>query len=498
MKKLLCIISALFTLHASSQIAVTYSASQAVSQEALNIPLGNSLFYVYQSQGLTFQKNNLNGQPVLIKKFPNAAITVKHLLSKNGLLYVIGTSATGGPSSANIPALFVVDTMNFTLQLSTSYNLTFPNIAWVDINDAKFLNSNNIIMAGSIHSYSVNNTVAWAMEINPTANGMVINTNTLTVGTSTANAFHSFTEISNSSIIFSGSYANPYGFLAKATRSAGNLTFNSLYQTSVGGGILNSFSNPKKIIINNYLNNGSDAIIKLDTNLALLSTISQNGIIRIGSNFFTPHRIKVANNMLYRVEGKVLDILDTGLISVATRSYNVINPMSFNNINITNSNVYMLGYTMYDVLGLVKTDLQGNLSCSNAIPYTNSIFQTNGGQTTFNANTILTSQNSAAPISQSATIVYTVTCGSITSLNDNLIKNNHVISYLDGDCFVKSNSSIQSTELYDVTGKLIKQLHYLNNEQEIKINLKDITSGIYLLKVIGTDKAESIYKTLVH
>ena len=118
-------------------------------------------------------------------------------------------------------------------------------------------------MVGSINSYSTSSTVAWAMEVNPNANGIVVNTNTLTVGTSTANSFNSFSEISNSSIIFSGNYSNPYGFLAKASRSGGILTFNTLYETSIGGGVINSFSNPKKLLISTYLNGGSDFILKV-------------------------------------------------------------------------------------------------------------------------------------------------------------------------------------------------------------------------------------------
>lgn len=502
MKKLLSIISFLLALQCSysQNIAVTYTAPfPGVSQDVLNLPLGNNLFYVYNSQGLTFQKNNLNGTPTLIKKYQSASMSLSHLISKNGFLYAIGKKTNGASQSADVPYIFIVDTANFNMQYSSLYDLTFPNIAWVNIYDAKFLNSGNILMAGSINSYSTSNTIAWAMEINPNTNGTVVNTNTLSIGTSTTNYITSFAEISNSTIMFSGYGSNAGGFLAKATRSAGNLTFNSVYQTSVGGGVLNSFGNPKKILINQFINGGSDAIIKLDTNLALLSMISQSGIARIGANYYGTNLIKVENNKLYRLNNnKTLDIIDTSLTSIATRTMTVSNPMLMNSLNITNSNVYMLGSTLYDIFALVKTDLQGNLSCSNSIPYTNSIFQTNGGTTAFNSGSILAPLSYPAATSQTSSVTYSLTCGTITSIKSYTNNEKNIIRYLNGDYIINANTPIQSIELFDLTGKLIKQLNYLNNENEIKISLKDITSGIYLLKIIGTDKAENIYKILVN
>lgn len=502
MKKTFFVIFTLFTLQFFSQnVALTYSVSSAsgVSQDLFNLPLGNSLFYAYYSQGLVLQKNDLNGVPVLIKKFPSSNISLRNMISNNGFLYLIGTSATGGTNSVSIPTIFIVDTINFNLQYTTTYNFSFPNIAWVNINDAKFLNSGNILMVGSINSYSTSSTVAWAMEVNPNANGIVVNTNTLTVGTSTANSFNSFSEISNSSIIFSGNYSNPYGFLAKASRSGGILTFNTLYETSIGGGVINSFSNPKKLLISTYLNGGSDFIMKVDTNLSLLSSISQAGIIRIGGNFYGSNQIKVANNKLYRLNSsKVLDILDTSLVSVSTKSYTSVDPMFFNSLNFNNSNVFMLGSTMYDIFALVKTDLSGSISCSNTLPFTNSVMQTNGGSTPFNSGVLLATQNSTSPSSQTATIIYTVTCGNITSLKENEDSGNQLLTFFNNEIIIKSNLAVETVDLFDLTGKLIRHFSYSNNETELKIKLTDFSTGMYILKTKDNSSAEHIHKLLVN
>jgi hypothetical protein len=44
------------------------------------------------------------------------------------------------------------------------------------------------------------------------------------------------------------------------------------------------------------------------------------------------------------------------------------------------------------------------------------------------------------------------------------------------------NSSIAEIEIIDITGKLIKQLP-INNVKEIKINISDLSNGIYIIRI---------------
>ncbi|MBK9284165.1 MAG: T9SS type A sorting domain-containing protein [Sphingobacteriaceae bacterium] len=444
---------------------------------------GNSQFIVHAegSGSLSIQKNNLNGIPVTKRSYANYSILGNpsyYLETLNGTLLISGSKTT---SLGTVPFILRLDTTNCNSILAADYIIAGYNS--IRINDAKVLNNGNLILVGGASNTGTSTAQdGFVLAINIPANGSPLYSHTLTVNSSTNTSLISIQEISNSSFMFSAS-GNGSPYLGKALKTTSTFSTINAYGCSIGASRLNSYTNAKKVFAHT-----NDLIFKLDTNLAQLSLSAQMGI-----NMPACLGTKYANNKIYRMlTGNVVHIVDTAYAVIANTYSSVIaSSLTPKDVVSDANNIYVTfgSNSTSNRHDLLKASLTGTMNCSSQVipnPVTNG---TNGGSVTATSAPVPFNLLFNNPVSPTISVTYTDVCNSV-GINE-IIKNNSLrLTSNNGIYHIAIANEIENIQLFDLGGKLIANFTFNSNSNQERINLNDLTTGIYIIKITDSNKNE--------
>lgn len=432
----------------------TISTPDANGIWPISIVYGNSLFMVLKEMnGVTITKMDLDGVPIHKRTFI-IDFSPQEIIVKNGYLFISGIKGIGFSSSS--PFLLKVDTFNFNIDFIKEYPIT--NFNRSRIQKTKFLSDGNILMVGAVSDYSNSNLSSprygLFLGIN-SSDGSVIYSSTLCVNNTTSNFISSFTEISNSSIIFTGSTQGG-GFIGRALKTASSLSVNSTYWIDYGlNASIESTSNPKKLILMAY-GNCINTVFKIDTALHLISGTSN------GLNLGTPYGHKTfydKEKIYYASPANYISIYDTSLTLITSNSYPFISGLNssynINNINSNNTNIFSFfsDQQSYSNFYLLKTNLNGQMNCSVVRPDGSTPLNLYSIPKTFISGVQSVSFNTLSSGTATGSVLYSTICSNVD---------------------VKSNSLNQSTfEIYpnptNENFTIILDNYYTNNDLNISI-----------------------------
>lgn len=472
-----------------------------------SIIYGNSLYYVYSSGGsFAIQKNDLNGITLLTKVYnlpiySNAGI---FLNSNNGAIYISGDKAATA-TNQETPFLAKIDTSNLSFIFCKEY--LFLNNKVARLFQTKFLNNGTIMMCGGV----IPSTYYYGLAVNvDAANGNVIYTNTLVVGAPTASfavgpptCFTSFAEISNSTILFSGYTDYLGGFISSAMQTATSVVTNSVFLCTSGGSKLIVSSNPSKVVAHQ-----NSKFFKIDTSLSILNstppgsdlTYSVNGASR---TFYDNGKVYVLNNSID------LDIYDDSFVHLSGNSYPFIaagysNTAQMNiggtgNVLVNNSNLFITSAVSQDnnKFYMLKTSLTGTMPCYVAKPVSRASVSHASSPSVFASGPITYTVNSLSFTGITSPVSFVTNVCTPTEIKEYTQSNAIKISLTDNGYSISSIETINSYDLYDITGRVIKTEVFTDPVTEIKINLSQFYHGIYVARIVDSDKKEHKIKLVL-
>lgn len=80
------------------------------------------------------------------------------------------------------------------------------------------------------------------------------------------------------------------------------------------------------------------------------------------------------------------------------------------------------------------------------------------------------------------------------SVNDTLLDDiqlNYYPNPVNDVLNIESNTLIQSVELFNMLGQMVKTIHYNNGLNEVNLDMSDITSGSYFVQVKAQNKQKN-------
>lgn len=110
---------------------------------------------------------------------------------------------------------------------------------------------------------------------------------------------------------------------------------------------------------------------------------------------------------------------------------------------------------------------------------------------------------SGAPINgnRMATITFTYNNSTLSTSNFNTLENIKIYpNPTHGNISISNiqNIELKTIEIYSVLGKLIKQLPFKQNTNQLQVNLTDFNSGIYLMKIQDKTDSSTTQKLVIH
>lgn len=468
-----------FTNHTTYTLGIPNAGNNLVIGSVIS---GNSLFNLYKVYNsnfhMVFQKSNLNGTPILIKSYPLNFHTYKLDVS-NGYLYVTGDMP--GNLQNSVPYIAKIDTSNLNLislkQIEVNTNLnTF-------VKDSKLTNNGNLLLSGVtwINGFPFGLFLGYDSKIDSVAYSQTLSVN----GGSTFVA--GATEISNSSVLFTGHDYNNQLFIGKATKTNSTFSVNSTYYSNCGLDYIDHIPGT-----HSALTYQMDRVFKIDTSLSLLNTAIGRDLNPF-LNYSGHVRMYFIENKLYRLGNFYeMDVFDTTLATISNISYpftaNTFSSPSQVDIGNSaflakkNSNLYISFSPLhaFNWFYLFKTDLLGNMYCSNSLTRDDKIdVSNNSSSVAFNFGPQLFNLVNVNVSPTNVSVSYTDGCqGTLTNLKDLEIDNLNVS--FDGQKYIiKASKAISEICIYDVSGKLIEK-EVIKEANSALINLTDRSRGIYV------------------
>lgn len=389
--------------------STSYSVSGSGSiTEIASIVYGSRMYYAYDGGGTTgmfLQKGTVDGTLLTVNSFTDITLYDKpQFLANNSGLYLVSRVKLGSPNNGIV--LMKVDTTLCSPAYTQTYTMVgLPNMT---MNKCNFLNSGNIFIVGNASNFS-NLNYGYVLCLNPTMVGAVAYSRTLSIGTSTMCSLNSFVEISNSSILLSGKNGvTPFISKGIKTVSTFSIASFSTYSTSIDISNMFNYGNPKKIMV--YANSGTtSAVCKLDTNALNWGTepaSSRVGRVHAGT---MPEKAEFYNGKLYVYNlSNYIEILDTSILAVTSKTYNVANGMLFRTITTNSTNLFItqtLASPFAMRFNTIKADLSANMSCMSltVVP-----------KNSYNAFTAADFATMGSPLVNSNTVITTAISGNET------------------------------------------------------------------------------------
>lgn len=468
----------------------SYTLSNQVSSgmHPISFVYGNSLYIALkETNGVTITKMNFDGVPIQKRTF-TVDFSPQEINALNGYLFISGINAVGFTHSN--PFLLKIDTANFNIDFIREYPVA--NFSRSTVQKTKFLSNGNILMVGAVsNSFNPSGpTPRYGLFLGINSNdGSVIYTSTLNVNNSTSNFMYSFTEISNSSIIFVGSNQEG-GFIGRAIKTANSLSVNSTYWIDYGLiASIESTSNPKKLALIAY-GNCLNAVFKIDTALNLISGTSPGlnlGVSFGEKTFYNKDKIYYSSSANY------LSIYDTSLTFITSNSYPFISGLNtsyhINNIALNNTNIFTFfsDQVSYSNFYLLKTNLNGQMNCS--VHHTNNSTPLNlySIPKTFTSGLQPVGSNTLSSATSSGSVLYSTICSNVdvklNSINQSAFE---IYPNPANDSYTIILNEYYNDDVFNISitnsiGEIVQVNEQTFNNHKIIVSTDNLPQGVYLV-----------------
>jgi len=446
---------------------------------------GNTLFYAYTDNSIApdmapcVQKNNLDGVPVWKKAYKGLGEALQ-LVPFNGKLLLIGQTTIGtGTSSVAHVFIASIDTSSGNMTYLSEHEL--PGFYSVSIEAAKIMSNGDLVISGSAFMLSVSCCRGYLARFN-SSNGNLIYQRLITIDSQLESPIKSIEEISNASMLISGSYGSSNSFVAKIS----NIASPSITDVK-------SYSYPpdkiSKLSANVFLLHTGAAFLKIDTMLNAASIMPNWSTLSFGgiSAYY--------NGKIYAVDfSKKLAVLDTAgaiLNVITSHSYAVTGNNAFTTgyFTFNNSNMYMT----YDFgstggpFSLFKTDLDGALgACAISQTVSVSSFANTSSSFSHSISVLTGTLGTTTPTMVNGAVSNTVYCLNNVGVKNSTNKTSDIrLFYSQDGPVVTGNTNLEKIEVMDISGKIVYE-SAVNNTSFIIPPFAGV-NGIYLLKIYSSN-----------
>lgn len=468
----------------TSGFAKTYTtqAASTGSMAVSAVVYGNSLFNIYSSanMGLTIQKNDLDGIPVLTKEFVGFSPTNVFTNLSGGYMYLAGTiTSLQGTTTIESPFVCKIDTANCAPLFFNLYSVN--NSSFTPIYDCRIHDDQNQMYLAGRTSTALTNApqYGYVLNINLQNGGTVNASYTMAVSTSTTNYISSICPISNSSLLFGAGT-----IIGKIIGTPSSMIFGSAYASNTGSGKIFRSSNSKKMIVS-----GLQQVYKVDTNLTLINSANNKTLIygnTVESFFFNDH--------LYRFDAGNwrLNICDTSLATITSAEYFPIANSQFQlgtgfARNATNLFFTQAPNSSTNKFFNLRTDLAGLMACSTPTSVNSLSIAVNGSSVALSSGTVNTTKSVYPASLATRAVPYAITC------SNTFVKNQpspvSVSRSGQNTYLINSDAGINSYSVFDVQCRELVRSNFPN--KNYYIDLSEFTNGVYLiqLNLIGGNAA---------
>ncbi|MGE0569316.1 MAG: T9SS type A sorting domain-containing protein [Bacteroidia bacterium] len=485
--KLILSILCLYTLFAKSQSTLYqyYSYNFNSGYEKINpLLLGQNLFFTYLDMSISpsgpcIQKNDLDGN-IIWKKVYAGMGNIQQYQAYNGNLIIAGetTSTSNSVTISNI-CIASVDTSNGTLNYFKSY--VVPNCNMLTLSSSKILSNGDLLLGGNTFTNgpSTNCCRGYLGRFDP-SNGNMIGQHFMQVLGENCTV-KSIEQFNNSTLYLSGSYSVNNSYVAKLDNVVNP---NAPVVKSINA----QAHKVSKIGGNTLLLHKGGVMLKVDSSLNALPVNSSWRTYSFGSESF------YENGKIYVMGGpKQLAIIDTAgsmNTTLSSYKYNVAGGGIFGDPYMVknNSNLF-IAYNYNQTAGpfsLLKTDLNGNMSCAvteTTAPTTFSLMMTT------NACSVIPNTGSLTAITATVLnglISNTTSCLVATDIKGNSFDDVGItVNYLKDGYNVRSKELISDLYVYDLSGREIQ--HFELSTSNYSFSLAEKPSGLYILSVKTID-----------
>jgi hypothetical protein len=498
MKKLFFYLSVFICTLSHAQtatLAKTYSVSFSPGGIPINATVyGNRLFTVYSDpMGITIQKNDLNGTPVLTKAYQNLGLSGNGLPiinSYNGKIYFTGNrSISSGTSTIQVPYVAQIDTATLNFDFLAFYPSSLPYTR-TEVNDAKIMNNGYLMIGGYVTNFGAPSpTYGFLLSVNLSANASPISSQTLSINNGTFTTINSLVENSNGTLLYSANSTNG-ACVGKALKSNSTLFFSSAHFTGFNLHSLAKYGNPKRFLF--YTN---DKVYKIDTNLASLPNFTSS----IGYSLTPANATTFLNNKLYRfTSNTIMQVVDTTFNSANATSYDyAATTPSLPSLYIPsgticgNTNNVFMHFAQNQSSSsffMIKATANGQLNCATVVSASISPFTfLNGTTIPFNSGPYTTAQQNISPTGSIVTVQHNTSC-SILGINAQRLSETMVIKTIDKGIYILENEQfISRIALFDVSGRLVKTIDTDINTTSAVLNLSELPLGLYVVKFVSSE-----------
>lgn len=496
MKKILLSFLSIISLSALSQTATlarTYSLTNMVPAgiTVKSIVYGNSLFYVYSEggpTGLTVQKNNLDGVPSLKRSIQGLVPQASNAFFVNatqGKLYISGHRTT---STTVQPFIVRIDTALCIPDFIKDYNVT--GYTMVRINDAEITSDSNLVLAGSAsNTGSMSIERAFVLGTKLSTNCSPVYSNTMTVMANSVTSINSIKEISAATLLYSAQ-SGTATYLGRISKTANSLTFPSgSYSISIGGGSIDTYSNLKKVLVHN-----SNSILKVDTNLTLISGSQSAAIVSNALYSF------YLDNKIYRPSNVAkMEIIDTNFTGISN-TYSTIVPAgaSFASAVTKNANNVFITYSEWATTAAfhtIKTNTLGTMNCSSQLSVNITPTTVTGSIINIVSSSVVTTPTAVALVSSVTAVSHTLLCSTV-GMGENSDQFIARLRSNEGVYNVVTSQNIANIQVFDINGRLILNQKYDGNSNMAEIDLRKFEHSVYIGRILDVDGREMKVKLL--
>ncbi len=444
------------------------------------VVFGNSLFYAYidnsvsPQTGPCLQKNNLDGTPVWKKVYTGLG-DVQQMQIYNDKILLIGQT-TIGTGTSSIAHVFIasIDTSNGSINYLSEQSI--PNYYSASINCSKVLSNGDVFIGGSAFMQSSICCRGYFARFNANT-GALVYQQLLWMDGAADCAVKSVEEFNNAHLIITGTYSVTSNFAAKITNNATPLVvFSKSFNAQI--------DHVTKLNSNRLLFHTGGLMLKVDSALNTTPAMTDWVSHSFGSkSYYFLGRLYVVD------PSKRLAIIDTTgnmQTSMFTYTYNVPGNNYFSSAYFAGTGTNL--YITYDYgstggpFSLLKTNLNGNMSCAVTETISPSTFAVASSILTYSLSAYTGTLGTTTPTIINGSVTYTTNCLTATGIINNVFDAATIlINNSNAKYTVQSDMLLKEVQIMDISGRVIHS-NTLNN-QYYQIDLTNESNGIYILLV---------------
>jgi hypothetical protein len=456
--------------------------------EEVHQVLGNkTIFFGYHAIsgpdiGVIIQKNDLDGNPIW-KKIVQGLDDISNVEMYNGNLIMVGQRAVFNNSvtTANV-CIASIDTSNGNLNYFKAHAM--PTYSAIALLCTKLLANGDILVGGSCGASSVG--YGYIGRFNASTGNLVYHESLLINGE--ACNVRSLEEYNNSSLFICGYYGN-----STINYYAAKISNNATPVISTVRSFNDKTVNINKLNTNRLLIHSGGLMIKVDTNLVAVGNGSWTT-----NNFNTGFSTKsfYRNGKIY-VTGagglKQMAIVDTlgamtNTLAACFYTTGGSSQIVSGYLQTNGTNLFITHATGANSAPfyLLKTDMNGNTSCSTVGYFTCSTQSFSSAVLNGSLSSTTGTLGTLSPTIVTGTISTTFNCFTATGISENTVFSNGVsVRYKTDGYTINSSEVIRSLAVIDINGRDVK--HFESEGMELNFSLNEEPKGIYIVTITSAN-----------